>query len=204
MLFISRKYSIHQIFYHLLRGNHGISYLQSNTKRKIESLENTGKIFKLAGYNLIYKLWVKRDKPTNQGWHISADDLIREFSSGNETYENLRFVIDFHPSAKWRIGLIELLDIYVYTWQGSQKNQASWSPMMLRFHDIMYEEFKNEITEKKKATKISLIDSPAYNDDFVEFLYLNGDDKSWNWGMNGMTNAAFIHGAARDYFRQFF
>ena len=173
-------------------------------KEKIESLENTGKTFKLAGYNLIHKLWVKRGKPTNQGWHVSADELIREFSSGNETYENLRFVIDSHPSAKWRIGLIELLDIYVYTWQGSQKNQASWSPMMLRFRDVMYEEFENEITENEKMTKISLIDSPADSDDFVEFLYLNGDDKSWDWGMNGMTNAVFIQGAARDYFRKFF
>jgi len=173
-------------------------------KEKIELLENTGRTFKLAGYNLIYNLWKKKGKPTNQGWHVSADELIREFSSGNETYENLRFFIDFHPSAKWRIGLIELLDIYVYTWQGSQKGQASWSPMMLRFRDVMYEEFENEITENEKMTKISLIDSPAYNDDFVEFLYLNGDDKSWNWGMNGMTNAAFIRGAARDYFRPFF
>lgn len=37
--------------------------------------------------------------------------------------------------------------------------------------------------------------------DFVEFLYLQGN---WNWGMNGITNAAFLRGKARAYFREFF
>jgi len=34
----------------------------------------------------------------------------------------------------------------------------------------------------------------------MELLYLNGDNQGWNWGRNGMTNAAFIHGPARTYF----
>ena len=75
---------------------------------------------------------------------------------------------------------------------------------MLRFRDVMYEEFKNEITKKDKEIKINKIQDPDYQEDFVEFLYINGTDKGWNWGINGMTNAAFIQGPARDYFRQYF
>jgi len=35
-------------------------------------------------------------------------------------------------------------------------------------------------------------------------LYLNGTDRGWNWGRNGMTNAAFLQNSARDYFRKYF
>jgi len=44
----------------------------------------------------------------------------------------------------------------------------------------------------------------AYGSEFVEFLYLQGDDGGWNWGRNGSTNAAILHGEAREYFRKFF
>ena len=164
----------------------------------------TGETFSLAGYNLIYRLWEKRGKPTEQGWHVSANDLIKIHTKDKESYKTRRLLIDFHPNAKWRIGIIELLDIYVYTYPGAKRDDAGWSPMMLRFRDVMYEEFENEITKKDKEIKINKIQEPDYQEDFVEFLYLNGTDKGWNWGINGMTNAAFIQGPARDYFRQYF
>jgi len=75
---------------------------------------------------------------------------------------------------------------------------------MLRFRDIMYEEFEKEITLDSKYGKIMEIDDFENKGDFVEFLYLNGSDKGWKWGMNGMTNAAFIQGPAREFFRQYF
>ena len=75
---------------------------------------------------------------------------------------------------------------------------------MLRFKDILYKEYDSEITDNEKNEKVREIQIPTNEDDFVEFLYLNGSDKGWNWGMNGMTNAAFIQGPARDYFRQYF
>ena len=167
-------------------------------------LRNTGQSFSLAGYNLIYKLWESKGKPTDQGWHISADDMIREHTDGNETQKSGALIIDFDPNSKRRIGLIELLDIWIYTYSGAKKDVSGWSPMMLRFGDIMYEEYDYEIQEKDKNEMIDKISDPESREDFVEFLYLNGTDKGWNWGMNGMTNAAFIQGQARDYFRQYF
>lgn len=179
-----------------------MAFLYYNRKNRV--ITNSGETFSLAGYNLIFNLWELRGKPTDQGWHVCADDLIKEYSGGDESHESGALIIDFDPKSKWRIGLIELLDIYIYTYSGSAKDAACWSPMMLRFRDVLYEEFEKEIKEHKKKDVLKEIITRDDNDDFVEFLYLNGSDKGWNWGANGRTNAAFIQGAARDYFKNFF
>ncbi len=173
-------------------------------KKNGNKLIKTGENFSLAGYNLIYRIWEKRGKPTDKGWNISADDLIKEYTGLKGSYQTHRMLIDFHPNARWRIGIIELLNIYIYTYSGTTKDEAGWSPIMLRLRDVIYEEFDSEIEKHEKDTRIQEIIDPNNEEDFIEFLYLNGSDKGWNWGMNGMTNAAFIHGPARDYFRQYF
>jgi len=53
----------------------------------------TGENYSLAGYNLIYNLWEKRKKPTDQGWHMSADDLIKEFTNGKGNIETNSLLI---------------------------------------------------------------------------------------------------------------
>ena len=78
-------------------------------------LKNTSQSFSLAGYNLIYQLWELKGKPTDQGWHVSADELIKKYSNEKDSHSTAALVIDFDPSSKWRIGIIELLDIYIYT-----------------------------------------------------------------------------------------
>src|SRR5205085_6938302 len=80
-------------------------------------LRPTGQNFRLAGYNLIFQAWQKRGKPINKGWHVSADELIALHTSGAENYQTRRLIIDFHPRSVRRIGFIELLDIYAYTYQ---------------------------------------------------------------------------------------
>lgn len=164
----------------------------------------TGEYYSLAGYNLIYNLWEKRNKPTDQGWHMSADDLIKEYTEGKGNIETHSLLIDFHPSATTRIGIIELLDIYAYTYSGNSDIEASWTPMMLRLRDVLYEEYEKELTVSEKEAKLKKLKQPSDAEDFIEFLYLNGDDQSWNWGRNGMTNAAFIYGPARAYFKKYF
>lgn len=171
-------------------------------------LLNRGEGFSLAGYNLVYNAWLEKGKPTDTGWHVSADDLIRVHSKGKESYGTRRLLIDFHPNSSYRIGIIELLDLYIYTWKGSTPQSAEWSPIMLRLRDVLYDEGYGEqhpLTAEIKAAVIQDIEVPKEsNDDILEFLYLNGDKKGWNWGRNGMTNAAFLHKSAREYFRKFF
>ncbi len=173
-------------------------------ERKNGNLIHTGRYFSLAGYNLIQNLWQKRGKPTNQGWHMREDDLIREYTQGKGNIQTNALLIDFHPNARNRLGIIELMDIYAYTYSGTTEKEAGWTPMMLRLRDVLYEEYDQELSDNEKEKKIKSIKAPRGNDDFVEFLYINGPDKKWNWGRNGMTNAAFIHSPARDYFRQYF
>lgn len=174
-------------------------YIRNNGK-----LNYTGQSFSLAGYNLIYRLWEKRGRPTDVGWHLEADELIGEHTEGKEGVKTNALLIDFHPNARTRVGIIELLDVYAYTYSGTTKADASWTPMMLRLRDVLYEEYNAPITDAEKEQKIRSLSDPDNRDDFVEFLYLNGSDKGWNWGRNGMTNAAFIHGPAREYFRRYF
>jgi hypothetical protein len=131
----------------------------------------TGQSFSLAGYNLIYNLWEKRGKPTDSGWHISRDDLIHEHSDGNESIKTKAFLIDLHPNARMRIGIVELLDIYAYTYPGTSNMDAGWTPMMFRLRDILYEEYENPVTDSEKEQKISRLSDPDNKEDFIEFLY---------------------------------
>jgi len=155
----------------------------------------------LAGEKLIFQAWEQKGKPINTGWHVTADELIRLRTGNTNSYIDRRLVIDFHPSATWRIGLKELLDIYAFTW-GDEKSGAAWTPLMLRMRDVYNENFDQLITESQKAAILANLPEPAANSlESVEFLYLTGP---WNWGKNGYTNAVFLDGAAREYFRKFF
>lgn len=169
-----------------------------------DCLIQTGEYFSLTGYNLIYQLWKKHGKPTNRGWQITADDLIKEYTQGNGSIKSYAFLMDFHPNEKTKIGMIELLDIYAYTFSGETEKDANWTPMLLRVRNILCEEYEKEFTDEEKEAKIKKLKNPRDKEDFIEFLYLSGPDKSWNWGRNGMRNATFIHGPAKEYFIKYF
>lgn len=168
--------------------------------------------FMLGGHHLIYKAWQGLGCPTDEGWHVSADELIKLHTQAAESYATRRLIIDFDPGARHRIGLVELLDIYAYTYGTGPSHQPSWTPLMLRLRDVLYCEPGQgapEISPEKKAHIVSDISEPTDDKDFLSFLYLNGDATRlprlrWNWGKSGTTSAAFIQSGAREYFRQVF
>ncbi|MGH8502550.1 MAG: hypothetical protein ACREVE_08760 [Gammaproteobacteria bacterium] len=167
-------------------------------------LHATSEAFSLAGYNLIYLAWQRRGMPLDDGWHVTADELIRLHSGDAQTCQTKCLVIDFDPKSKRRIGLVELLDVYAFTW-GDGSGAPSWTPVMLRMRDLFYTEYTIPIDQASKDAILAHLDEPSPDTpDFIEFLYLNGPMYGWNWGKNGMTNAVFLQGVARDYFRQFF
>jgi hypothetical protein len=165
-------------------------------------LRPTGNLFKLAGYNLLYRAWERLDRPLNRGWHVSHGDLLDLYFGANPRPNGPRLIIDFHPTSTGRIGLIKPVDVYAYTWGDGAR--AVWTPLMLRLRDVFYEEYEQVLSPEDKAAILAGIPTDFVGQESVEFLYLNGDDGGWNWGRNGMTNAAFLHGDARTYFRQFF
>jgi len=163
---------------------------------------NEHKHYKLAGYGLLYRLWVKRGKPTNQGWSVSAGEILNEYDK-TFTGDSHALLIDFDPNSKERIGIIEIIGIHLFT-HGAD-SVSRWSPMMLELLDLYYEDdFEKELTPEEKEKLILKIEVSQVRNPNVEFLYLQGDERSWNWGRNGSTNAAFIGGEARKYFRTFF
>jgi hypothetical protein len=77
-------------------------------------------------------------------------------------------------------------------------------PADARLQDVFYEEYEPGLSAEQKTEILKAIHPVPSGDESIEFLYLNGDDQRWNWGKSGLTNAAFLHGDARNYFRQFF
>ena len=171
------------------RSGSGVCYLNANQE------------YKLAGHQLLFKLWNKRNKPVNCGWSVTADDLLKEHGVSFSS-DNYALVIDFHPSSRTRIGLVEIEAIHVYIY-GGDNGQVWWSPMMLELRDVYYnEEFDEPLTSNQKQEILArLPDLSPTRQKIIEFLYLQGD---WKWGMNGRTNAAFIHDDARKFFQPFF
>lgn len=165
---------------------------------------NLNEYYSLAGYNLIFKAWQKNNFPICTGWHVSAEDLIQIHTNHAETYDTRRLLVDFHPSSTRRIGIIEILEIYIFSYGIADNQYVSWSPMMLRLRDVFYQEYQHDISENFRGQTLQQFPAPNEGEDFVEFLYLNGTDNGWNWGRNGMTNAAFLYGDARYYFRDYF
>ena len=201
---LQRKKKIHKYVHKKPNGKYQMAFLlyERLTDSGASILRPTGENFRLAGYNLVFQAWEKRCKPTNQGWHVSADELVRIHTSGAENNQTRRLIIDFHPSSVRRIGLIELLDIYAYTYEADTPGDAGWTPMMFRLRDIFYEEYDHDITPDEKALTTNSLSESQIGDEFVEFLYLGGP--SWAWGKNGKTNAVFLKKPVREYFRTFF
>lgn len=162
----------------------------------------------LAGYNTIYNLWNKKEKPINTGWHANLDEIISEITNGKEDSNSRRLVIDFDPKADWRIALVEIINLYAYTYGNSSKEEVWWTPFMLELQEVWVdEELEKKLSPKEKGKLISsftISNRRIDADSIVEFIYLNGDRGGWNFGRVGGANAAFIFGDARKYFRQFF
>jgi hypothetical protein len=167
-------------------------------------LRLTDQEFRLAGYKLLYRAWVARGKPIGQGWRVSADELMAIQTGGEESCATRRMIIDFHPSNMKRVALIELQGIFLFNWAGDIPGSVSWTPMMLRLRAVSDEWTDVPMSAEQRRERMARLEIDAYGAEFVEFLYLQGDDGGWNWGRNGSTNAAFLHSEAREYFREFF
>lgn len=165
------------------------------------TLVNTGHKFILAGDKLLRRAWRTRNCPVNIGWNVAADELIQIMTDGEETYESRRLIIDYYPSSMKRIPLIEILEVFVFNWGTEKSTTVDWTSLMFRMRDVWDYWSTTKMTKAEREDLKAIIVTPPYGNEFIEFLYLKGD---WNWGRNGSTNAAFICGAAREYFRKNF
>jgi len=176
-----------------------ILYSKSNKDGKIilhKKIE-----YELAGNKNghIYKIWLGLEKkcPTNRGWRISANDILKSIDPSFNT-DNHELVIDYDPKSKERIGLVSIKEIYLFT-IGTVKT-VEWTPMMFILEDIYYYKDTNKhLSDEEKDKHICDI-SPNTTGRIVEFLYLGSN---WKWGSNGRTNAAFLYGEPLNYFKKF-
>jgi hypothetical protein len=161
---------------------------------------NAHQDYKLAGYNLLYKLWGKKNEPVGCGWSVTAEELLKEHDAAFNGRDHA-LVIDFHPTSRTRIGLVEIEAIHIYTY-GESSDEVYWSPMMLELRDVYYkQDFAEPLTPSLKHDILARLELAQTREKIVEFLYLQ---TGWNWGRTGNTNAAFIYDDARRYFQRVF
>jgi len=155
---------------------------------------------KLAGRNSIYNLWCQK-KPLDKGWEITQKELLKHITKKHDGYENFKIIIDFYPSSDNQIELIEIFDMFIYTY-GNEQGEVSWSVLMVRVRDF-WKCYNIDTSNRNKHLELITCEE-HYEDDIFEFLYLQGEDGGWKWGKVGMVNAAFIHKKAREYFKRWF
>lgn len=157
----------------------------------------------LAGYNAVFKLWEKKGKPLNRGWNISKEELIT-YALGKEEEVDLHSAIfDIIPSRKDQVYLLEVLDIYLYTYREEKTERARWSNLMLRLSEIFGKE-KIESEEEKAGLTREFPFKRWPEENIYTFLYLKGEEGSWNWSRLGQMNGALIFKEAQAYFKEFF
>ena len=156
----------------------------------------------LAGKNgIIYRLWNKIGKLKNR-WHISKKDIIVDVRGTQSDYAQYTVIIDAAPSVKNLVDLVELQEIFVYTYLNDESKTADWSNLMLVVKDILWEEKVSE--EQKESLTKKFSRPPTLGDDIFTFLYLHGETRAWNFGRLGQMNGAWIHKPAREYFKTVF
>jgi hypothetical protein len=155
----------------------------------------------LAGRNILYNLWLKQGKPANKGWHAGLEDIVCEATNGAGNLNTHTVLIDLNPSVKGEITILELLDVWAYTY--ADDSRIIWTPLMLKLRDVYYQKTK-PLTPQERQNIIQKFCRPNYGPDIFEFLYLQGDNRGWNWGKVGQVNAALIYEDARAFFKKHF
>jgi len=161
----------------------------------------------LAGNNAFKRCWELKGKPINKGWHSSLNDIVSILTEKKGDSHSHRLIIDFDPNANWRIALIEIVNLYAYTFGNQINGEVWWTPIMLELKDVWVdEELEDQLNqdEKNKKQKQFKIQNREDIETSVEFIYLKGDNGGWTFGRVGGANAPFIGGEARKFFRNYF
>lgn len=157
----------------------------------------------MAGYNVIYNQWKKKGEPRNEGWQIESNDLVNELQAKVGPDYCPAILIDYDPSGKEEVVLLQVNHIYAYTYACEDTGKVWWTPIMIRMRKVFEKSLPDGVDAKQRKNLISRFDA-EYQEEVIEFLYLQGEDRGWNWGMVGRVNAALIPPDARKFFRQYF
>lgn len=147
------------------------------------------------------KIWNAVGSPINSGWHVTRDKIIEVLMGEEYDSSSYIFLIDLKPNPDHEIVILELLDVWGYTYGNSENSVVYWSPIMLKMQSIYYAEPPHSKEKKNKILKC--FTENREEKEIFEFLYLQGDSGNWNWGQTGNVNAALLHPPALDYFKQF-
>ncbi|MCP4631885.1 MAG: hypothetical protein GY855_03085 [candidate division Zixibacteria bacterium] len=161
------------------------------------SLKKVGGV-QLAGENAIKKLWKEKGAWLEKGWHIKEVEILKDVL--NVDPDTHRIIIELNPSSKEYLYLLELEDIFGFTYENEkEKGKADWTPLMLRLKDVCSKKLKETDDRQKELERFEI---NAKKDCIYEFLYLHGEKRKWNWGRVGGVNGALLHKHAREYFKK--
>ena len=169
-----------------------------------EHLRFTREHYSLAGNNILKQAWKAMNRPLNQGWHVSANDIIAQLTDGQHTIQTRRLLVDASPSTRDKIEIIEIRDIWAFTQGDEQTGEVWWTPLMLNVRGVLSLSGTRDMAAEERRAMIHDIHAPLYSPECREFLYLLGEDRGWNWGVSGRTSAAYLEPRVRKYFRDYF
>jgi hypothetical protein len=156
----------------------------------------------IGGRNLIYRIWNKRRKPIKELWVIDREELIQEATNGmNSTTHRIFFYYKPYAENQKGLLLIEPMKIYAYTYEECGK--PDWTILFLKMKELINAESNRILTRVEREKLIKNISGPIRHKNVYEFLYLQGEDGGWKWGMVGNVNAALIYSDALNEFKKY-
>ena len=121
----------------------------------------------------------KKGSPTNKWWQFTSEDLSEYYQKKLKEETQLHFIIDFYPHQTYKIGLVEIVNIFLFTMADYSGEGIEETIMRLKMQDIFYLEDYNDEPSYYKG-KIKYIHQTNMTD-FTEILFLHGDDSRWHW-----------------------
>lgn len=125
------------------------------------------------------------------GWEVSIEEFRNKYlESRADLDNNIHFIIDYFPTSKTAVALVEIEYFYAFTYLSPNRNDALWTILMLQLKGIFDKPIENPQDKKRRFR-------PENTTDIIEFLYLQ---KTWSPGRVGGVNAALIYNDALKYF----
>ncbi len=127
-------------------------------------------------------------------WHLSGGQLLEAL--GWLPSAQHRLIVDLKPNVPNNVSLYRVLRVWGHS-------SACWTPVALRLQPLFVDRRTADPNRFKKLFKFPALDEPLVH----EFLYLQGGFRrqpkkrnEWQWGRNGLVNAALLWPDALSFF----
>lgn len=154
----------------------------SNTRVRL--LDNQ---FKLAGYGFINNIWKELGSPKN-AWVAQYSLINKCLHAHYKTQNDLIIII---PTMNYEMKVEEIWGLtYINT-----NNTVEWTPVLFVGKEIIFNQGCEKVSDE------SAIEA---KNELYQFMYLQGDKGSWNWGAGGPNTSPLLNNESFTWFNKAF